>query len=65
MQRREYEYGMHAGTPKDAVIKSDFDFPDMDWNLLDGDWEIVPGVEVISTRGHMPGHQSMAVRLPK
>ncbi|MCB0220490.1 MAG: N-acyl homoserine lactonase family protein [Chrysiogenetes bacterium] len=65
MQKREYEYAMHEATPKNAVIKSDFDFPDLNWNLIDGDFEIAEGVEVIYTRGHMPGHQSMAVRLPK
>jgi len=65
MQRREHEFAMNEATPDHAVIRTDFDFPDMKWHLIDGDWEIVPGVEVLSTRGHMPGHQSMTVTLPK
>lgn len=65
MQRREYEWAMTEARPSDAVIKPDFDYPDINWNLIDGDWEIAPGVDVISTRGHMSGHQSMSVLLPK
>ncbi len=64
LQRVEWEYGMHEATPADAVFKTDFDFPDMNWNLIEGDWDLVEGVQVVSTRGHMPGHQSMVVTLP-
>jgi N-acyl homoserine lactone hydrolase len=34
------------------------------WRLLDGDTTIAPGVEIIETSGHVPGHQSVLVRLP-
>lgn len=64
IQRREYEYGMHEATPENAVFKTDFDFPDIEWNLLDGDYEVAAGIELIDTRGHMPGHQSCVVTLP-
>ncbi len=64
IQRAEWEYGMHEATPADAVFKTDFDFPDINWNLIEGDWDLLEGVQVISTRGHMPGHQSMVVTLP-
>jgi N-acyl homoserine lactone hydrolase len=33
--------------------------------LLDGDTELLPGLELIETSGHVPGHQSVLVRLPK
>jgi N-acyl homoserine lactone hydrolase len=32
---------------------------------VDGDAEIAPGVEVIESSGHVPGHQSVLVRLPQ
>ena len=33
--------------------------------LLDGDTELLPGLSLIETSGHVPGHQSVLVRLPK
>jgi N-acyl homoserine lactone hydrolase len=32
------------------------------FELLDGDTEILPGLEVIATPGHTPGHQCVVVR---
>ena len=33
--------------------------------MVDGDTELLPGVTLIETSGHAPGHQSVLVRLPK
>jgi glyoxylase-like metal-dependent hydrolase (beta-lactamase superfamily II) len=65
MQRREYEYGMRAdGEPeKHAMARVDYDDPRIDWKLADGEAEIAPGVTVIPTYGHTPGHQSFMVEL--
>jgi len=38
---------------------------DLDWHLIDGDCEIMPGLDAILTGGHRPGHQSLVVRLPE
>jgi N-acyl homoserine lactone hydrolase len=64
-QRREYEYGLnnHPEPEQHAMIRLDFDDPQIDWRLADGDTEIAPGVEAITTFGHTPGHQSFAVTL--
>ena len=32
---------------------------------MDGDTTLLPGLELIETSGHVPGHQSVLVRLPK
>ena len=32
--------------------------------LVDGDTELLPGLELIETSGHVPGHQSVLLRLP-
>jgi N-acyl homoserine lactone hydrolase len=32
---------------------------------VDGDTELLPGLELIETSGHVPGHQSVLLRLPK
>ena len=33
--------------------------------LVDGDTELLPGLALIETSGHVPGHQSVLVRLPQ
>ena len=33
--------------------------------LVDGDTELLPGLELIETSGHVLGHQSVLLRLPK
>jgi N-acyl homoserine lactone hydrolase len=38
-----------------------FDFMNARFELLDGDTEVLPGVSVITTPGHTPGHQSVVV----
>lgn len=64
IQRIEHDFAFsdHGNL---AVFNDDFDFPDMRWRIVDGDFELMPGIEGIFTRGHMPGHQSLVVTLPK
>ena len=60
VQRDQYEFA-----------KDNPSFPNQYWNLpalryelLDGVAEPLPGVRVIPTPGHTPGHQSVLLRLP-
>jgi N-acyl homoserine lactone hydrolase len=39
-----------------------FGFMNARWELLDGDAEVLPGLEVIATPGHTSGHQCVLVR---
>ena len=39
-----------------------FGFMDARFELLDGDAEVLPGLEVIATPGHTAGHQCVLVR---
>jgi N-acyl homoserine lactone hydrolase len=45
--------------------RKNFDLPSYRWRLLDGDTALVPGVTVVRTDGHTPGHQSLVVELPE
>ncbi len=40
-----------------------WDAPDLHFRAERGDWSPLPGVEMVWTPGHTPGHQSMLVRL--
>ncbi len=66
VQRDEYATAHHppaffAG----FYYRKNFDLPDHRWRLLDGDDELVPGVTVLRSEGHTPGHQSLLVELPE
>jgi N-acyl homoserine lactone hydrolase len=40
-----------------------WDAPGVEFQVVEGDWSPAPGVEMLHTPGHTPGHQSMLVRL--
>ena len=54
-----------ATNPRFAAIRSQWDQPVARIRLLDGDTELLPGLTLLETSGHVPGHQSVRVRLPK
>jgi glyoxylase-like metal-dependent hydrolase (beta-lactamase superfamily II) len=45
--------------------RKNFDLPGYRWRLLDGDTELAPGLTVLRSDGHTPGHQSLLVELPQ
>jgi N-acyl homoserine lactone hydrolase len=63
IQKKEYDFGF-GGKTSYANIVPDFDLPTIDWHIVEGDWEVVPGLTMIDTRGHTEGHQSAVVELP-
>jgi N-acyl homoserine lactone hydrolase len=54
-----------ASNPRYAAIRPQWDQPMERIRLGDGDTELLPGLELIETSGHVPGHQSVLVRLPR
>ncbi len=54
-----------GGDPRFAATRAQWDQPVARYRLVDGDTELLPGLELIETSGHVPGHQSVLVRLPK
>lgn len=51
--------------PRFQVIRAHWDHPDVHYRVVDGDTALLPGVELIETSGHVPGHQAVLVRLPE
>ena len=54
-----------ATNPRYASIRSEWEQPIERIRLVDGDTELLPGLTLIETSGHVPGHQSVLLRLPK
>jgi N-acyl homoserine lactone hydrolase len=65
VQGAELEYGLsdHPFPEQHGMFRIDFDDPLINWQLMDGDDEIAPGVRAFLTPGHTPGHQSFVVEL--
>jgi N-acyl homoserine lactone hydrolase len=63
VQREQHEVAS-GGDPRFELLRSQWDLPASRYQLLDGDTELLPGLELIETSGHVPGHQSVFVQLP-
>ena len=63
VQRREYEHAFGAD-PGAGYFRDEYDIPGLRWDLRDGDWQAMPGLQLLDTCGHTPGHQSAVVSLP-
>ncbi len=64
VQRTHYDVA-RSGHPRYAAARAHWDHPALRYQLVEGDTEIAPGVTLLETSGHAPGHQSVLVRLPR
>ena len=64
VQREHYELA-RSGHPRYAAARAHWDHPALRYRLIDGDTELLPGLILIETSGHAPGHQSVLVSLPQ
>jgi glyoxylase-like metal-dependent hydrolase (beta-lactamase superfamily II) len=48
-----------------AWFRSDYDLPGLRFETVEGDREVMPGLTLIETPGHTPGHMSALVELPE
>jgi N-acyl homoserine lactone hydrolase len=60
VQRAEWELAHTT----DHTILEWIDYDGADYRLQDGDYELAPGIQVITTPGHTLGHQSIVVEGP-
>ena len=65
VQRRHYEMARASTHPRFERMRAHWDQPSLRYRLIDGDTTLLPGIELIETSGHVPGHQSVLVRLPQ
>lgn len=65
VQRHQYDVARAMINTRWSITRPHRDHPALRYRLLDGDIELVPGMLLIETSGHVPGHQAVLVRLPK
>lgn len=66
VQEDEYRYAYHpAGFAAANYRKGDFDYPHLNWKLIDGDFRLFRGVTIVLSQGHSPGTQALVVDLPQ
>src|SRR5260221_392242 len=64
VQRKHYELA-RSGHPRFASARPHWDHPALRYRLIDGDTELLPGLTLLETSGHTPGHQSVLLHLPQ
>jgi N-acyl homoserine lactone hydrolase len=64
VQRSHYELARN-GHPRFAPARAHWDHSALRYRFVDGDAELLPGLTLLETSGHAPGHQSVLVRLPQ
>jgi N-acyl homoserine lactone hydrolase len=65
VQKAEYRFALYPDSFVSGVyLKHQYDHP-LQYELLEGDTEVVDGVHIFTSYGHSPGHQSLVVKLPK
>ena len=64
VQRAHYEAAQSRRHDRFEQMRQHWDRPDLRYRQVDGDTELLPGISLIESGGHVPGHQSVLVRLP-
>ena len=62
VQKAEYRFALYPDSFASGYMRNHFDHP-LNYELIEGDMELVPGVSLISVFGHTPGQQTMVVSL--
>jgi N-acyl homoserine lactone hydrolase len=60
-QRSAFEWAQSHPGP---FPESEWNPPGMSFELIEGDLKLLPGITLLATPGHVPGHMSVVVRLP-
>ena len=65
VQKTHYKHALESENPRFAMLRGEWNKVNFRYRLIEGDTELVPGVELIESGGHVPGHQAVLVRLPE
>ena len=62
VQRSHYQLALSGSVPRLEQSRKQWDLPGLRYRQVDGDTELLPGIELIESSGHIRGHQSVLVR---
>jgi N-acyl homoserine lactone hydrolase len=65
IQRRHLAMALSSDAPRFRLTRPYWDNSLVRFREVDGDVELLPGVYLLETAGHVTGHQSVLVRLPR
>ena len=63
--QRTHDALARGGHPRFAAARPHWNHPATRYRLVEGDTELLPGLRLIATSGHAPGHQSVLIDLPR
>ncbi len=65
VQRRLYQAAITGEVARFGMTQEQWSAPGLRFLLVDGDTTLMPGITVVESSGHAPGHQSVLVQLPE
>lgn len=65
VQKTNYELALVSDNPRFAALRETWNQPNLRYRTVDGDVELMRGINLIQSSGHVPGHQSVLLRLPQ
>lgn len=65
IQRRHLALARTSDAPRFRLTRSSWDSPRVRFKEIDGDMELLAGVHLLETSGHVTGHQSVLLYLPR
>ncbi|MFB4274452.1 N-acyl homoserine lactonase family protein [Nonomuraea sp. MTCD27] len=65
VQRAHLEAARSGRIERLEEARKHWDLPGLRYRQVEGDVRLLPGIELIESGGHVPGHQSVLVRLPE
>ena len=65
IQRANLEAARAGLAERFALTQPFWGRPEARWRVIEGDHDLLPGIQLIECGGHVPGHQAVLVRLPE
>jgi N-acyl homoserine lactone hydrolase len=64
VQKSHYDLACSGQEQRFEICRASWDAPELNYRLVSGDMELLSGIQLIVTDGHVTGHQSVLVKLP-
>lgn len=65
VQQTHYQFATGPDGGRFDLYRENWHHPDLTFKQIDGDHELLPGIILIDSSGHVPGHQSIQLQLPE